>query len=393
VVSRFRWLAATAVAVAVAATAAASAAVAGTAKAAPAPGWRIAAVYPEDSGVGTIFAASTDNAWTVENCTRPCHTGSEGYTLRHWNGRQWQVVKAQPAHVVDGVGLLGIAPGATSRPWALYSYKTYRQTAVAHWTGTSWSAPTLLSKSVHFTVDVIPSSSAIWLFGWTLNTGKPYAVRYNGRSWRAAPAPGIDVVSASAASPTDIWVTGIKVGAAKGSWPMVVSHWNGTKWTTTVLPRVPLPAKSTAQPLSIVAGGAHSARDAWALGYKTGPEGSIVPNDGMILYRWNGATWYPVTIPYKETQAFSIDSDGHGGVWFWTEVDPGHHDYLIHDSSSGHWSEVTLPRPANAFSAQVSGFTAIPGTTSLWADGIASVPIPVGGNPGGTEGLILKYGA
>jgi hypothetical protein len=383
---KFRWLAAVAAAAAVVVTSGAVAA-----QAAPAPGWRISAVYPEDSGVGGIVAASANSAWALENCTRPCHTGHDGYTLRHWNGTQWQVVNPVPAHEVGGsISQLALAPGAKSEPWAFYSYKTYSQTAVARWTGKSWSAPTLLANHAGIRAVVSPSSGSIWAFGFT-GAGRPYTVRYNGRSWSAAPSPGVFVLSASAASPTDIWVIGTKIGAAKGTWPMAVSHWNGKKWTTTELPRVPVPPKSKGVgPLSIVAGGADSA---WALGYAQGPDGSIVPNDGMILYHWNGAKWSAVAFPYKESQAFSISPDGQGGIVLWDEVDPGHHDYLVHASASGHWSEVTVPRPADAFSAQIYSIEPIPGTTSLWASGIASVPIPVGGNPGGTEGLILKYGA
>ena len=213
-------------------------------------------------------------------------------------------------------------------------------------------------------------------------------MRYNGKEWVSEPAPGIYVQDVSAASASDIWVTGPPLGAARTAWQMAVSHWNGTKWKTSLLPRVPVPAGSAAQPLSVVASGAHSA---WALGYLTGPDGTIVPNDGLVLYHWNGTTWSSVTFPYKETQAYSIGSDGQGGIWLWAEVDPGHHDYLIH-YLNGRWTEGTDPRPGNAFSTQIYGVTPIPGTTSLWADGIASVPIPVGGKPGGTEGLILKWG-
>jgi len=388
VVSKLRWLTASAATVITAAALTVAASGADAAQATTAPGWRISALYGEDSGVGPIAAASASNAWAVENCTRPCHTGSGGYTLRHWNGEQWQVVAARPAHEVGGPALLGIAPGATSGPWAIYSYKNVEQTAVAHWTGTSWAAPTVLSKKFFFRTGVAASSSAVWAFGLLSGTGKPYAIRYNGSSWSPAPAPGIEVSSASAASPNDIWVTGTVIDAATGAWPMVVSHWNGKKWTTTTLPRVPVPAGNTAQPLSVVASGA---RSAWALGFVS-VDNRIVPNDGLALYHWNGAKWSPVTVPYKQTEAFSAASDGHGGIWFWAEADPGHHDFLIHDSG-GHWSEVTDPRPAGAFSVQTDAITPIPGTASLWASGIASSPIPIGDNPGGTEGLILKYGA
>lgn len=387
----FRRLAA--VGAAAIAAAAALATGAGAAQAAVSPaGWRIAAVYGEDSGVGQIAAAGASNAWVGENCTRPCHTGHGGYTLRHWNGKGWQVVTPVPAHAVaaDGLDVLGIAPGASSEPWVLYSYKSFNQAAIVRWTGKGWSAPTLLASHVQIEASVVPSASSAWAFGFNISTGKPYTVRYNGRAWAKAPAPPVAVESASATSGSNIWVTGPKLGAVNGAWAMYVSHWNGSRWITRALPKVPLPAKTAAEPLSVVADGAD---DVWALGYITGPDGSIVPNDGMLLYRWNGATWSLVTIPYKESQQFSISPDGQGGIWFWDEVDPGHHDYLVHDSGSGHWSEVTMPRPGNAFSAQIGAITPIPGTRSLWAGGIASVPIPTGGNPGGTEGLILHYTA
>jgi hypothetical protein len=380
-----------AVAAAAVAAAAALATGAGAAQAAASSaGWRLTAVYPEDSGVDGVYAASANNAWAVEQCTRPCHTGDGGTTLRHWNGSQWQVISARPAHASGALGsLLGIAPGAKSTPWVLYSYKSYTQPAVARWTGKSWSAPTLLAKNTNITQSVVAGPSSVWVFGFNTKTDKPYTARYNGRTWSAAPSSGLFPESVSAVSPTDIWVTGVKLNAAKGSWPMAVSHWNGTKWTISVLPRVAVPAKSNGYPLSIVADGA---ANVWALGYITGPDGSIVPNDGMILDHWNGARWSRVTLPYKETQVFQIFPDGRGGIWLWDEVDPGHHDYLIHDSN-GHWSRDTMPRPANAFSASVGSITPIPGTSSLWAGGAASVPIPVGGNPGGTEGLILRYTA
>ncbi len=388
---KLRWPAAIALAAA-AVVASGVASGVGAAQAAPAPGWRITATYQEDSGVGDITAASANNAWVTENCTRPCHTGHNGVTLRHWNGKQWQVVGPVPAHEAGtyAIDQLEIAPGAKSTPWAFYSYKTYQQTAIAHWTGKSWSAPTLLPKNAFIEATVAPSSSAVWGFGGIGTADKPYAIRYNGKSWSQAPAPSIHVIEASAASPANIWVIGTKVGAAKGAWPMAVSHWDGKKWTTSVLPSVPVPGKLKGQPLSIVAGGPNAA---WALGYVPGPYGSIVPNAGLVLYHWNGAKWSAVKFPYAQSQVFSISSDGHGGIWLWDEVDPGHHDFMVHDSSAGDWSKVTMPRPANAFSAQADAITPIPGTSSLWASGIASVPIPVGNNPGGTEGLILKYGA
>jgi hypothetical protein len=185
VVSKFRWLAAAAAATVI--TAAAVISGGGAAQATTPPAWRISAVYGEDSGVGGIAAASANNAWATENCTKPCHTGSDGYTLRHWNGRQWQVVTAKPAHELGGIQLLEIAPGATSKPWAVYPYKTFEQTAVAHWTGTSWAAPTVFAKDFFLTAAVAPGSSAVWAFGRNETVGRAGAGARRGQRERRVP--------------------------------------------------------------------------------------------------------------------------------------------------------------------------------------------------------------
>jgi hypothetical protein len=355
----------------------------GSAAAATPPGWRIAQLYPEHSQALEVTAAGPANAWVVEDCGAPCRTSSGQLTLRHWNGKGWQVVANPPAlrNTHGDMPLLAMAPGATSTPWAVLgsdpSGKNRGAVAVRR-TGSSWAAPHWFANAFISTV-VAPTQNSAWVFGES-KTSPSYAQRWNGRIWSAAPAPKIFVVSASARSATDIWVTGVRP-ALNASAAMVVSHWNGVGWTTRALPRIAVPAGDLVQPLSIAVSGA---RDAWALGFISKP-GQLEPNDGLAMFHWNGSAWSAVTVPYKETIAYSVAGDLHGGVWLWAHLTPGQ-DHMIHVTASGQWSEFTVPRPAGAFAVQADAVAAIPGTSSVWASGWASYHA-------GTQGIVLKYGA
>lgn len=347
--------------------------------------WHLSAVYPENSVVDAIVAASPTDAWAAETCTRPCATGSDGLTLRHWNGQQWAAV-ADPAafaHLNGGFPVLAMNPGQESTLWALHGSVAVR------WTGRGWAAPVQLARNFQVSVAAAASSSDVWAIG-QLASGQPYAERYNGKTWAPAPAPPISVGSISATSPTDVWAIGADEGGVPNSltWPMVASHWTGTKWTTTKLPGYSLGDGSYLQSLSIVADGPHNA---WAFGEVVGEAIPGNEDTGIELYRWNGATWSPVTVTYPDVQPSSsgMFSDGLGGIWYWGESPTGAND-LIRDSAGGLWSEKPLPLPPAANTAQVDVIEPIPGSASLWAGGAAGVPAR-GANPGGIEGIILRY--
>jgi hypothetical protein len=345
------------------------------------PGWRITAIYPEHSEAGDLVATGPSNAWLVEGCGTPCHTGLGVVSLRHWNGTAWQLV-ANPVGLRSAYPLLALPPGAKSTPWAVFPYdptSKNRGTVAFRRTGASWSAPHWFTNA-HISAVVAPAPSVAWVFGDSEATGALYAQRWNGRTWSAAPAPKIFVVDASARSATDIWVTGVRPSTGTPNEAMVVSHWNGARWTTPALPPIPVPAGDVVQPMSIAVSGA---RDAWALAFVSKP-GQIEPNDGLAMFHWNGSAWSPAPLPYKETIADGVTGDLHGGVWFWAHLTPGQ-DHMIHVTPGGKWTEFTVPRPAGAFGVDAGSIAPIPGTSSVWAAGIAQYHI-------GTQAVILKYG-
>jgi hypothetical protein len=350
---------------------------AGAAHAAAAPAWALTAVYPVNSSVAAITAATAGNAWATESCAKSCRTGSDGLTIRHWTGAQWQVV-ADPAafaHLGGSTPLITMAPGTNSNPWALNG------SVAVHWTGKAWAAPNKFASDIGLSAAVAPSASAVWALGQT-TAGKPVAVRYNGKTWSALPAPPITPDELSATTTASVWAIGAATGGVPNSltYPMVASHWIGGKWATTKLPSIGLYDGSELMSVSIVSEGAHAA---WAFGQVSGED---VPGDptGIELFRWTGTTWLTVSVPYQTLGlASGISSDGHGGIWF-AAADEDGHDYLVHDSSGGQWSEQVIPLPAAATSATVNSVAPIPGTSSLWAGGAAAVPA-------GTEGLILSY--
>jgi hypothetical protein len=366
-----------AIASAIVVIAAAAAGWAGAAQAATAPGWHLSDVYPVNSSIAAITAATLGNAWATESCTKTCRSGSDGLTIRHWNDVQWQGV-ADPAvfaHLGGSTPLITMPPGANSDPWVLDG------SVAVHWTGKAWAAPDRFAGDIGLSAAVAPSASAVWALGQT-TAGKPVAERYNGKAWSALPAPPITPSELSATTTASVWAIGAAAGGVPNSltYPMVASHWIGGKWATTKLPSINLYDGSELMSASIVSEGAHAA---WAFGQISGED---VPGDptGIELFRWNGASWLSVPVPYQTLgQASGISSDGHGGIWF-SAADEDGHDYLVHDSSAGQWSEQVIPMPVGATAATVNAVEPIPGTSSLWGGGAADVPA-------GTQGMILSY--
>jgi hypothetical protein len=342
--------------------------------------WQVTAVYPENSGVDAIVAASPVNAWAAESCSGTCRTGSDGLTLRHWNGAQWAVAgdPAAFSHLGGATPVLAMNPGPSATLWALSGSVAVR------WTGTGWAAPVQLTRNFEVTSAVAVTASDVWAMG-QLSTGQLYTERYNGKTWSPAPVPPIGPGDISATSPSDVWAIGPAEGGVPNSltYPMVASHWNGSTWTTTKLPSVALDDGSYTQSVSIVADGPHNA---WAFSQVAD---EVIPGNesGIELYHWNGSTWSAVTVPYlvdAQPAPSGVFSDGFGGIWFWATSASGA-NYMVRDSAAGRWSERPLAVPQGASQALVNDVAPVPGSALLWAAGTAAFP------GGGTEGLILRY--
>jgi hypothetical protein len=379
-------IAATAIASAsaVAMTAANAAQAPGTARAAtPAPHWRIVAAFPKQSFIDDLAASGPASAWAVESCRKPCASGN-GVILRHWNGKAWQA-EPQPAnakHTGSAEPLLATAPGSRVA-WAVYDiYDHKTRASVAEWTGKSWAHPTVFPVGTNFQGLAAPGPSDLWAFGSSAEFGPTYVARFNGKSWAQAPSPGPSVGpwTPAARSASDIWVQAI---TSQGL-TLAVSRWNGTRWVKQAVPPAPKGAQGGTGGLSgdLVVSGQH---DVWGYGYFALK--ATTATDWLL--HWNGKAWSNVRVPYTLNESYMagpLGPDGHGGAWFEAVPAGASRAYLYHVSAAGQWTRVAIPTLKGATGTEISGFAAIPGTSSVYAYGWAA-------DGAGQRGVILKYGA
>lgn len=270
-------------------TAAASAAALVAAAAAPAlatpaasSSWRLAFKV---SGAGREFTAvtalSTRNAWAFGS------SNSNVATAYHLTGSAW--------HKVSFPGTLGQVVSASassaSNVWAF----GFQQ--AARYNGSSWS---VLKKVGYIDSGLAVSSTSDWVFGGATATSRTTSAwHYDGSTWtKVASGSGLD--GASAVSPASIWGYGGKD----------VAHWNGKTWAKTSVARL-LP-RNTSISRSFVAGiyaaGAHNV-------YAIGSGGAETVGGPIVVLHYNGSKWSRVAARKTPGAPEGVAPDGRGGLW------------------------------------------------------------------------------
>lgn len=345
-------------------------------------GWRIVAAFPKQSSIDELAASGPASAWAVESCRKPCASGN-GVILRHWNGKTWQA-EPQPAnarHAGNGGPLLAAAP-ESPYVWAVYDeYDHKTRASAAEWTGTSWAHPTVFHVGTNFQGLAAVSPSGLWAFGSSAEFGPTYVARYNGKSWSQAPSPGpaFGPWTAVARSASDIWAQALP---SEGN-TLAVSHWNGTRWVKQ--PVLPAPRGAQGAYGGLSGDLAVSGPDnVWSYGYFAFKTGSTA----YWLQHWNGKAWSNVRVPYALSPTYiagPLGPDGHGGAWLAAIPPSTTREYLYHVSAAGQWTRVAIPTVKGGNGTEISGFAAIPGTSSVYAYGRVT-------GAGSERGVILKYG-
>jgi hypothetical protein len=219
----------------------------------------------------------------------------------------------------------------------------------------------------------------VWAFGYrgcsktSMSGCRPYAARFNGRTWRVFAVPGKGLLGeVSALSANDIWTISGATEPGDGnphSRPLVV-HWNGTAWR--VAPVQPkLPPKAQLSAITVM-----SASDIWV----GGAAFNSLRGSYELVRHWNGKTWAsanPITKPNDDqTDMEDLVPDGSGGIWELALT--GYDDVTrLRHFSHGHWQA-----PA-AVGWLLVHLAAVPDTDSTWG---------VGTNLSVSLGLIVLHG-
>jgi hypothetical protein len=205
--------------------------------------------------------------------------------IEHWNGTSWSVV-ASPT--IEHDALNSVVAVSANDAWAVGAAGA--NALVEHWDGTSWS---IVSNSVFAGDGGLSSVSAdaandVWAVG---NRAAPL-LHFNGTTWSQTPDPAVPMEANGvvALSPTDVWAVGQTQYAAnhRVHFRASIEHWDGTSWSIVASP--------TTSDTSLNGIAAISANDIVAVGGGTAT--SLAQGTSATLAEeWNGTSWSSISSP------------------------------------------------------------------------------------------------
>jgi hypothetical protein len=229
-----------------------------------------------------VAASSASDAWAVG--AQSSGTKIHDSLYEHWNGTAWSVVSGPNEGVLNAV--LDFSP---TNAWAFADF------SVLHWNGTAWSVVSGAVPALRVSAD---GPDDIWGV-----SRDDMVTHYNGTTWSSTTLPTgtPDLQSVSAASPTDVWVSGATTTGTIGP---VLEHYNGTSWQS-----MTLPSSFSGDGLNAVT--AQSASDVWVFSNTGSPS---VP---LLLANWNGSSWTTSPSPLPSDTEVEIGSAASSPGYVW----------------------------------------------------------------------------
>ena len=338
-------------------------AVAGTVPALAAPstgtgGWRVVATFAaakDPRTLDSVVAFSARDAWAAG--AEGVGTSSFSAFVLNWAGRGWHQVSL-PSSVRKALGGTATVTGSSASDVWLYD-----QTGWARWNGKSWAAGKipLAAKNRPGGKLLAFSPTDAWFIGQYATTGKSFAEHFNGRSWRAMPAPPITFFVLSGVSDSAICAMNGQFGGSATT--TVLACWNGHRWN-----HLKLPAALSQRHAVIGSIVVRSLHDIWVGGGQLGGKGGI---PGLAAH-WTGTGWHVTVLPAVTTLGTDVLNllvpDQHGGLWAEGDCDCGGPAWRLWHFTGGRWTGPTLPAIGGT-AGLVTDIAAIPGTRSAWAAG------------------------
>jgi hypothetical protein len=180
--------------------------------------------------------------------------------------------------------------------------------------------------------------------------------QWNGSKWQQVKTPAIpsgdgvtdNALGASAAN--NVWVFPFFEGGPLIQWAM---HWNGGKWTTTVVKNEMIWDTAVSGP-----------SDVWAFGQSS--SGKINPSGFTTPYaaHYNGSTWKPYSLPAVVTGVAKIST---GDIWTLGNLPSGATIAMHWNGTKWGTLKIPVPAPVNK-SPWIASSIAASSATSLWVE-------------------------
>jgi len=339
-------------------------------------GWRVVATLAgakESLSLGSVVAFSPRDAWAAGGSGMP----QPALVLR-WAGNGWHRALLPVSVRRALTGGAHVVASSAADVWI------YNQSHWARWNGTGWRTGRI--PRAHKGADAQSGQllafgrADAWFIGEFLTGGNPhpFAEHFNGRSWRAMPAPPITDFALSGASSAAICAVNDQFGSSMTA-TTILACWNGRRWH-----RLPLPAGLGGKNAIIGSILVRSLRDIWVGGGRLG-DASGIPGLAAHL---TGSRWRLTILPAVATLGTDVlgllVGDGHGGLWARGDCECGGPAWRLWHYTGGRWIRPALPAIGGMYGL-VSSIAAVPGTSSAWAVGTR-------GTRTGTDGVILAHG-
>jgi hypothetical protein len=305
-----------------------------------------------DTQIIAVSASSFSNQWAVG--TDFTHLFAEHRTATGWK-------QSSPATGIkndEAIANTLIAATSGQQAWAFAELNTSDSGRVVgvHYNGTTWSAVHAFSGETGLAAAIATGPGDVWQFGvGGPADATPVAYHDTGTAWSKVPIP-VGVSQASGTTSAGDWAIGQLPTQPPTVASIEVVHWVKGAWKKVALPTGIAPKGAPALPQGILAVGPANVWAGFAYGSLAGP------NPGTrVLLHWNGSRWSTVSLP-KGAAAFSLASDGHGGLW--TLGGSASSSDSAYHLAGGHWTKVALPTEPGQLT-RAGGLKLIPGTQSV----------------------------
>jgi hypothetical protein len=298
------------------------------------------------TGVSVI---SRTSVWAVGSQPLPSDDSATTPVIEHWNGRGWAVTPS-PAPGYSGA-MTSVSAMSRTNVWAVGNFAnasgSHDAPFAVHWNGRSWrrvALPKVAGPSTFLTSVTAITAKDAWAVGDTADT--TLTEHWNGHRWRvvASSGPRGNVTAALygvAGAGAAVWAVGEYRDSA-GTVHALTERWSGHAWT-----RVPThdPAGSTYALFWNVA--VVNAHDVWATGFSNDAQGI----SHTLIERWNGKRWRAVPSPDAPTsgdgfsELYAISATSATNAWaVGTSYDgKSNDDTLIEHWNGTRWAIVPSP--------------------------------------------------